>query len=42
MFRLETLDSHVMGLVCQGLSCQVRADSWEQLQEQVYYGSARG
>lgn len=42
MFRLETeLGSHAMGLVCQGLSCQVPANSWEQLQAQVCYESAR-
>ncbi|MBM0744006.1 thioredoxin domain-containing protein [Phormidium sp. CLA17] len=36
------LDSNFVGLVCQGLSCQSPAYSWEQLQEQVCQSIKRG
>ena len=41
IFRLETLADGVVGLVCQGLSCQTPAHSWEQLQEQISQAMAR-
>ncbi|MBE9182963.1 thioredoxin domain-containing protein [Oculatella sp. LEGE 06141] len=34
--------NNVVGLVCQGLSCQSPACSWEQLQEQVCQSMMRG
>lgn len=43
MSRLDTeLGNNIVGLVCQGLSCQAPAYSWEQLQEQVCQSTARG
>jgi uncharacterized protein len=42
IFQLKTdLNSTVVGLVCQGLSCQIPAFSWEQLQSQVNESIAR-
>lgn len=35
------LDRNIVGLVCQGLSCQTPASSWEQLQTQVHQSIAR-
>jgi len=40
--RLEAkLGTNIVGLVCQGLSCQTPAHSWEELQKQVCQSIAR-
>ncbi|MBW4661556.1 MAG: thioredoxin domain-containing protein [Drouetiella hepatica Uher 2000/2452] len=42
VFQLETdLSDGIAGLVCQDLSCQVPAQSWEQLQQQVQQSVVR-